>query len=69
MSLNEIWEAAAGSPFSPIVSKDLQFLVGFTLLFVGKSSPLTECLENGMLKKILSAFVLTGLFGLSENIF
>ena len=37
MSLNEVWEAAAGNPFSPIVSKDRQFLVGFTLLFIGKN--------------------------------
>ncbi len=36
MSLNEVWEAAAGSPFHPAVSKDSQFLVAFTLLLIGK---------------------------------
>lgn len=34
MSLNEVWEGAAGSPFHPTVSKDKQFLVGFTLLLI-----------------------------------
>ena len=46
MSLNEVWEAAAGSPFSPIVSKDQQFLVGFTLLFIGKNPSSTDRLER-----------------------
>ena len=32
MSLNEVWEAAAGSPFTPAVSKDYQLTVGFSLL-------------------------------------
>ena len=32
MSLNEIWEAAAGSPFTPAVSKNYQLTVGFSLL-------------------------------------
>lgn len=45
MSLNELWEGAAGSPFYPAVAKERQFLVAFTLL--------------------LTAFVLTGLFGLN----
>lgn len=47
MSLSEVWEGAAGSPFSPLVPKERQFLVGFTLL--------------------LTAFVLTGLFGLNRS--
>lgn len=33
--MNEIWEGAAGSPFYPLVPKERQFLVGFTLLFTG----------------------------------
>ena len=37
MSLNEIWEGAAGSPFHPTVPKERQFLVAFSLLLVGKS--------------------------------
>ncbi|GCB26480.1 hypothetical protein AAWM_09365 [Aspergillus awamori] len=46
MSLNEVWQAASASPYTPPVSKDNQFLVGFSLL--------------------LAAFILTGLFGLSQ---
>ncbi|OJJ49331.1 hypothetical protein ASPZODRAFT_14052 [Penicilliopsis zonata CBS 506.65] len=33
MSLNEVWEAASAHPYSPIISKNSQFFVGFTLLF------------------------------------
>ncbi|EAW10693.1 putative DNA repair protein Rad1 [Aspergillus clavatus NRRL 1] len=47
MSLNEVWEAASASPYSPLISKDQQFFVGFSLL--------------------LSALVLTGLFGLNRS--
>jgi hypothetical protein len=36
MSLDEVWEAAAGSPFTPVISKERQFLVGSTLLLVGE---------------------------------
>ncbi|KAJ5190537.1 uncharacterized protein N7498_009522 [Penicillium cinerascens] len=32
MSLNEVWEASSATPFSPLVSKDNQFAVGFNLL-------------------------------------
>ncbi|PYH91487.1 DNA repair protein RAD1 [Aspergillus ellipticus CBS 707.79] len=32
MSLNEVWEAASASPFAPLIAKDSQFFVGFTLL-------------------------------------
>ncbi|MCJ1418130.1 ssDNA endodeoxyribonuclease [Xylographa parallela] len=46
MSLNDVWEAAAGNPFYPVISKERQFTVGFILLF--------------------TAFILTGLFGLSK---
>ncbi|PHH66304.1 hypothetical protein CDD81_7897 [Ophiocordyceps australis] len=34
-SLPEIWLAAAGSPFLPVVGKGTQFLVGFILLLSG----------------------------------
>ena len=36
MSLNEVWEAAAGSPFHPVVAKERQFLVALTLLSIGQ---------------------------------
>ena len=35
MSLHEVWEAAAGNPFQPSVSKDYQFTLGFSLLLAG----------------------------------
>lgn len=40
MSLYEVWEGAAGSPFQPLVPKERQFLVGVTLLLIGGSSSL-----------------------------
>ena len=36
MSLNEVWEAASATPFTPLVDKDSQFSVGFNLLLIGK---------------------------------
>jgi len=47
-SLQELWDASANQPFAAAISKQSQFAVGITLLFV--------------------AFILTGLFGLSESI-
>lgn len=38
MSLNEVWEGAAGNPFNPAVSKERQFFVGFTLLLTGEET-------------------------------
>lgn len=37
MSLNDAWEAAAGTPFYPIIPKEQQFLVGFSLLLIGEA--------------------------------
>jgi hypothetical protein len=34
-SLDAVWQAAAGSPFLPIVGKGSQFFVGFILLLLG----------------------------------
>lgn len=36
MSLSEVWDQAASSPFYPLVPKERQFLVGFTLLLIGQ---------------------------------
>lgn len=36
MSLNEVWEGAAGNPFNPAISKERQFFVGISLLLIGK---------------------------------
>ncbi|EXJ83570.1 hypothetical protein A1O1_07193 [Capronia coronata CBS 617.96] len=35
MSLYEVWQAAASSPFQPAVGKDSQLTVGLSLLLVG----------------------------------
>lgn len=35
MSLHEIWEAAASSPFEPTVGKDTQAYLGLVLLLTG----------------------------------
>lgn len=35
MSLHEVWQAAASSPFEPSVGKDSQLYVGFILLLIG----------------------------------
>ncbi|GAD99050.1 hypothetical protein AOR_1_540184 [Paecilomyces variotii No. 5] len=32
MSLIEVWEATSANPYYPLISKDAQFSVGFTLL-------------------------------------
>ncbi|KAL4933879.1 OST5 family protein [Aspergillus undulatus] len=34
MSLNQVWEAASASPYTPLIAKDSQFTVGFTLLLL-----------------------------------
>lgn len=36
-SLHEVWQAAAGSPFYPVISKGSQFWVGFLLSILGIS--------------------------------
>lgn len=36
MSLLEVWEASAATPFEPFIGKDSQLIVGFTLLISGK---------------------------------
>ena len=61
MSLNEVWEGAAESPFYPLVSKERQFLVGFSLLLIGQCN--FSCSEEWADHK---AIVLTGLYGLSK---
>ncbi|KAL4787274.1 repair protein Rad1/Rec1/Rad17-domain-containing protein [Aspergillus varians] len=34
MSLNQVWEAASAHPYTPFISKDSQFTVGFSLLLL-----------------------------------
>lgn len=40
MSLNDVWEGAAASPYYPAVPKERQFLVAFSLLFIGNKGTL-----------------------------
>lgn len=42
MSLNEVWEAASASPYTPYIGKESQFSIGFGLLLSGKSDLSTE---------------------------
>ncbi|KAL3464701.1 repair protein Rad1/Rec1/Rad17-domain-containing protein [Aspergillus heterothallicus] len=37
MSLNQVWEAASASPYTPLITKDSQFSVGFTLLLLERA--------------------------------
>jgi cell cycle checkpoint protein len=67
MSLNEVWEAASATPFTPLVDKDSQFSVGFNLLLIGKLRGLRS-FDNRLLT-ILIALVTTTLFGLSKYSF
>lgn len=46
MSLSELWEGAAGNPYTTIVSKDNQFFVGFTLLVTGKRTSPTPVIST-----------------------
>lgn len=46
MSLHELWEGAAGNPYTTVVSKDNQFFVGFTLLLTGKKNYPTSVIIN-----------------------
>ena len=63
MSLNDVWEAAAANPFHPVVGKDWQFSLGFTLLLIGI---VQSCNHERVDADNYPAFILTGLFGLSE---
>ena len=35
MSLQQVWEQSVQQPFYPLVPKEWQFSVGFTLLLIG----------------------------------
>ena len=64
MSLEDVWLSASSTPFYPIVSKDSQFSVAFSLLLVGM---VTVWGTNYQLDANFDiALVLTGLFGLSK---
>ncbi|KAJ5679543.1 hypothetical protein N7462_007787 [Penicillium macrosclerotiorum] len=67
MSLNKAWEAASATPFSPIVSKDSQFTVGFNLLLLGKDSSPSLQTKYIYLTFSMTAIIFTGLFGLNRS--
>ena len=62
--LNELWAAAASQPYSPTISKDTQFAVGFILLLAGMHQRAFHDDVSGL--TINAAFVLTGIFSLSK---
>jgi hypothetical protein len=64
MSLLEVWDASAANPYYPTVSKERQFLVGFSLLFTGMCW--YHRVRSKQLSNVVLALVLTGLFGLSK---
>jgi cell cycle checkpoint protein len=46
MSLNQVWEAASASPYTPLIAKESQFTVGFTLLLLGElAKPLDQSIN------------------------
>ena len=63
MSLNDVWAAAASNPYSPVIGKDSQFAVGFSLLISGKLK--NHCDVDVLLMQ--EGLILTGLFGLSKT--
>ncbi len=63
-NLLQAWEAAKATPFQPLVSKDSQFFVAFSLLLVGM---LYVSIFKVSLTDQLPAFVLTGTFALSAS--
>ena len=50
--IEDAWEAAAGNPFYPVISKERQFFVGFTLLLSGGSRSLVCSQSEGKLTKV-----------------
>ena len=64
MSLYEVWQAAASSPFEPSVGKDSQLYVGFILLLIGTALSLLDA--RAILMPFAGLF-LTVLFGLSMS--
>lgn len=61
MSLHEVWQAAASSPFQPTIGKESQLTLGLFLLFVGKED------HHWMRRNAneVPGLILTVLFGLS----
>ena len=64
MSLYEVWQSAAGSPFQPTVGKESQLFVGLSLLLIGESRS-----DNGSLSIRLTdvGVIFTGLFALNKS--
>lgn len=54
MSLNDVWEGAAASPFYPAVPKERQFLVAFSLLLIGDMILVTRGLKTSLTVVVLS---------------
>jgi cell cycle checkpoint protein len=63
MSLHEVWQSAAGSPFQPTVGKDSQLFVGLSLLLIGEIEKAIY-LFFGL---TFTGVVFTGLFALNKS--
>ncbi len=63
MSLFEVWQSAAGSPFQPTVGKDSQLFVGLFLLFIGE----THAYSLLDVVLIIVGVIFTGLFALNKS--
>ncbi|OCT49907.1 DNA repair protein Rad1 [Cladophialophora carrionii] len=63
MSLYEVWQSAAGSPFQPTVGKESQLFVGLSLLLIGELLP--PELSDTVL--IFAGVIFTGLFALNKS--
>ncbi len=52
-TLEHVWQAASGRPFEPLIGKNRQFVLGFTLLLTGTLC-ISEC--SKALLMVLSMF-------------
>lgn len=64
MSLYEVWQSAAGSPFQPTVGKESQLYVGLFLVLVGK---LLLVVVNEAIELMGPGLIFTGLFALNKS--
>ncbi|KND90974.1 hypothetical protein TOPH_04304, partial [Tolypocladium ophioglossoides CBS 100239] len=55
-SLHEVWQAAAGSPFLPLVGKGTQFPVGFVLLLIGLVATCVFALNRSLVNLAVIGF-------------
>ena len=59
--LQDVWNAAAASPYEPTIGKNSQFALGFSLLSFGSFSPY----ELDVVANLDAALIMSGYFSLS----